>query len=269
MLALPVPMFRLPSAAAFAAHAQGKASSETFQTNWNAMNTCLATHAIACSMYDACMGNCLNASVYCEAQLRISITHTALQFATGYLQAAHEDQDLTRLPQPQSNNGSSLPLLMTAAISSSPFSFYLFLFFSLSFFPLSLSLHWVFWVWMDLLTSFSQSEKLASLLQRWHASAVQLMSFWKKCRHWSTNCLLRMTSPFNNQLVGKGHHKDIYDKCPCGLLPSSPCPMDRYAWSSSDALRESGTRPVSTTNHNSSNARLNQDDIIVHSVHSI
>jgi hypothetical protein len=31
----------------------------------------------------------------------------------------------------------------------------------------------------------------------------------KTCRHWSTNCLLRMTSPFNNQLVGKGHHKDI------------------------------------------------------------
>lgn len=188
MLALPVPMFRLPSAAAFAAHDQGKASSETFQTNWNAMNTCFATHAIACSMYDACMGNCLNASVYCEAQLRISITHTALQFATGYLQAAHEDQDLTRLPQPQSNNGSSLPLLMTAAISSSPFSFYLFLFFSLSFFPLYLSLfslHWVFWVWMDLPTSFSQSkriqgEKLASLLQRWHASAVQLMSFCNK-----------------------------------------------------------------------------------------
>ena len=63
-----------------------------------------------------------------------------------------------------------------------PFS----LFLSLSlFFPLSLSLHWVFWVWMDLPTSFSQSkriqgEKLASLLQRWHASAVQLMSFWKK-----------------------------------------------------------------------------------------
>lgn len=34
--------------------------------------------------------------------------------------------------------------------------------------------------------------------------------------------------------------------------PASSCPTDRYAWSSSDAFCESGTRQVSTRNHRSS-----------------
>lgn len=42
--------------------------------------------------------------------------------------------------------------------------------------------------------------------------------------------------------------------------PASSCPTDRYAWSSSDAFCESGTRQVSTRNHRSSVERLWPED---------
>ena len=98
-----------------------------------------------------------------------------------------------------------------------PFSFYLFLFFSLSlsFFP-SLSLSSLGLLGLD---GSSHIILLIKKNPRWEvgftASKVACLSspinvlLEKTCRHWSTNCLLRMTSPFNNQLVGKGHHKDI------------------------------------------------------------